>query len=98
MLIGPSVSFDGNLYTLTPGATVTLLWAQAPLDAMRIEFYLLLGSTEAEPTLITTDLNPADGASGSWVVPTAVIGYVNAVAFTPDGAYVSSNPVGVYSE
>ena len=94
----PSIGFDGGLYTLQYGASVTLTWSGAPTSATRIDFYLTPGGTGATPQTIGTDSNPSNGASIAWTVPQWVLGQLSATAFFPDGRTQNSTAVNVYSE
>jgi LysM repeat protein len=96
--VGPSIGFDGGLYTLQYGASVTVSWTAAPTSATRIDFYLTPGGTGATPSLIGTDSNPSNGASLAWTVPQWVLGQLTATAFFPDGRTQNSLAVNVYSE
>lgn len=93
----PYIGFDGSLYTLQEGATVTLSWTSAPTSATRVEFYLTPNGG-GTPSLLGTDSNPADGASISWTVPQDVLGTLSATAIQGSGIVKSSLTSSVYSE
>ncbi len=93
----PYIGFDGSLYTLQEGATVTLSWTSAPTSATRVEFYLTPNGG-GTPSLLGTDTNPADGASISWAVPQNVLGTLSATAIQGSGIIKSSLTSSVYSE
>jgi hypothetical protein len=94
--IGPNIAFNGSVYTLSANRTVSLLWAQAPNNAVRTEFfYVPSGGT---PVLIATDMNPADGATGTWVVPANALGTLYAAAVLPDGSTRQSDPINVAAQ
>jgi LysM repeat protein len=93
--IFPFLGFDGSIYTLEPGRTVTVAWTNAPTDAQRIEFLLIQGTGT---TLINTDTNPSDGARILWPVPAQLRGQVFARAVYADSSTVETEPVFVYSE
>ncbi len=93
----PYIGFDGNLYTLQFGATVTISWASAPASATRVDFYYTpTGGTQA--TLIGTDSNVADGTAVGWVVPENLLGTLSAVAIQGSGIIKNSLTSAVYSE
>lgn len=78
-VIQPFTALNGTTYTLTPNATVSISWTQAPQDATRIEFYYqATGSSTTQ--LIGTDNTPNNGALVSWLVPQSINGQVFARA------------------
>jgi hypothetical protein len=78
-VIQPFTALSGTTYTLTPNATVSISWTQAPQDAARIEFYYQASGTTT-PQLVGTDTTPNNGALVSWLVPASVNGQVFARA------------------
>lgn len=95
--VTPYIGFDGNLYTLQFGGTVTVSWAAAPASATRVDFYYTPNGTTS-PTLIGSDTNVADGAGVGWVVPENVLGALSATAIQGSGIIKSSLTSAVYSE
>lgn len=93
--IFPFLGFDGSIYTLQPGAVVTLSWTGAPTTAIRIEFHLVQSSGDR---IIATDTVPADGARVQWQVIPLIRGQLFARAVYSTGASVDSQAVNVYSE
>lgn len=78
-VVQPFTALNGTTYTLTPNATVSISWTQAPQDATRIEFYYQASGTTT-PQLIGTDTTPNNGALVSWLVPASINGQVFARA------------------
>lgn len=93
--IFPFLGFDGSIYTLQPGETVTLSWADAPTTAARVEFHLVQSSGDR---IVATDTTPADGARAQWQVIPLIRGQLFARAVYSTGASVDSGAVNVYSE
>ena len=98
--INPNVFFDGAQYILQPGASVTIRWENAPLNAISIDFYTLpygAGQQQA-PQLIGSDHDLTDGGWITWQVPVGLYGYIFARAALPDGTPLDSQVMTVISE
>lgn len=93
--VNPNLGFDGSIYTVQFGITVTLRWQAAISSASRADFYYTVGGVSV---LLGSDTNLADGASITWTVPEWTLGQLSATAFFPDGRTQNSLVVNVYSE
>lgn len=87
LTITPSQATGGTVL-LTPGATVTITWADAPLSAIRVDFVLTPTGTgtSGSGNVIASDNNPANGTSVTWTVPSGLSGHVQASALMPGGS------------
>jgi hypothetical protein len=88
--ITPYRQFDGRLYLLQAGITVTIDWTNAPRGASEVDFYLTPDGTGSLPQPIGSDRNPSDGAAIVWAVPAGVTGSIQATAAMPDGSTLTS--------
>jgi hypothetical protein len=91
----PFVGFDGQTYTLSPNATVSITWPGAPTDAARVEFYWV--RADNSQTVIGADTTPNNGASISWLAPANLRGQVYARAVYTNNSAAESQRIGVYS-
>jgi hypothetical protein len=96
--ISPNLGFDGTVYTLQGGASVTVSWAAAPTTASKVDFLVAPTGTGTTFTLIGTDTSPADGSAIPWTVPSGILGHIMAQATFSNGTTKDSLLVNVYSE
>jgi hypothetical protein len=94
--VSPYLGFDGSVYTLQFGGTVTLTWPTAPTNASRVDFFLT--PTGGSPFSIGSDTAPSNGASLSWQVPEWVLGQLSAQATFGNGTTSQSLALFIYSE
>lgn len=88
------LGFDGSIYTLQAGATVTINWASYPEAATRVDFLLVEGS---QTSIIASDSNPSDGARVTWGVPSRLVaGQLYALATLAGGQTIESDRVSVF--
>ncbi len=89
--IEPNTYFDGTQYILAVGASVTIQWKNAPLNAVMIDFYTLPYTTpQPSPQLIGSDRDLSDGGWITWQVPANLSGYIFGRATLGDGTTVES--------
>jgi LysM repeat protein len=96
--ISPNLGFDGSVYTVQGGASVTVSWVAAPTTASKVDFLVAPTGTGTTFTLIGTDSNPADGSAIPWTVPSGILGHIMAQATFSNGTTKDSLLVNVYSE
>ena len=78
---------DAGNFFLHAGSTITLTWADPPLDAARYDFTMLDAS--GIPIVIGTDIYPADGISTQWLVPANLPGHeIGGTAYSTEGQAV----------
>lgn len=84
----PNRGYEGGAYRLAPGRIVTLSWGYAEVGTARVVFTLTPTGTGMgdAATIIGGDDNPSDGVSMMWMVPTGIVGHVQAKAMGADGA------------
>jgi len=97
--ISSYISADAGNYRLQAGETITLRWDNAPIQLLSATFYVV-GSNGAR-TEIGKDIDPQDGLSISWTVPTILDGHqLLAEGVAPNAAsfdYARSYSQTVYS-
>jgi LysM repeat protein len=71
----PYLSAYGGQYQLQAGAVVNLVWAINPSGLTRVDFYYA-------GAIIGTDTYFGDGVSVTWLVPSYVSGYLNALGYS----------------
>jgi hypothetical protein len=97
----PHRKIEGGAYHLTAGRIVTLSWGNGPVQAAQVLFTLTPTGTGMGDAamVIGGDENPSDGVSTMWMVPTGILGHVQAKAFGADGAELNvSDLTLIYSE
>ena len=75
---------DAGNFVLQAGATITLTWEEAPLDADRYEFTLIPHHQDT-PLVLGSDMDVSDGISIEWAVPERVSATMRGVAYFADG-------------
>lgn len=88
------ISADAGNYALQAGDTLSFTWDQAPTGASAYEFYFH-PEDGSDPMLLGTDHEASDGVMVLWQVPPHLVGYLQAVAYFPDGTTIASN--GIYN-
>ncbi len=89
----PFLGFDGTIYTLQLGATVTIRWLNYPANAVRVDFLLLQGT---QARIIASDTNLNDGARSSWTITEPLTGQLYALATLSSGQTIESDRVFVF--
>jgi hypothetical protein len=92
--ISPAVNYDGNCFVLSGDAEVTIMWAAAPREAVRVVFYFF-SPYIAEPLAIGVDEQPSDGAMIRWRTPDDTYGLLYAHAVMGESAVVWSGQFNV---
>jgi Leucine-rich repeat (LRR) protein/WD40 repeat protein len=78
---------DAGSFALQAGATITLTWEEAPLDADRYDFILYSSGTAS---MVGSDEDSADGVGVKWRVPEALTARLRALAYLSDGRVIPS--------
>jgi LysM repeat protein len=88
--LNPFVGFDGTIYQVDVGMSVTVSWPEAPTTATRIEFFIRQANAERT---IGVDNNPGNGATIVWQVAQTAAGELIARATFADNSTVLSDSV-----
>lgn len=72
----PLVKIGGDAVTVAGGATVKIIWIDAPPDIQRVDFYQL--DFSGGRILLGTDQDAADGVSFDWYAPSGHKGQITA--------------------
>ena len=93
----PFLTGDAGNFALEAGATITLTWEGAPVNADLYQF--ILQPLDGSPQIVIgVDEDASDGVSISWAVPAGIAADLKGVALYSDGKTAGSNPSGtVYS-
>lgn len=75
---------DAGNFGLQAGATITLTWEEAPLDADLYEFTIIPHQQDT-PLVLGLDTDASDGVSIEWAVPERVSATMRGVAYFRDG-------------
>jgi LysM repeat protein len=85
--VSPYVSGDADSFVLNGGTSVTITWDGGPADAIRTDFFQR--TFDGIMTLISTDTNPADGLSTTWLAPVNYQGVLTASAIRQNGSQIT---------
>lgn len=96
--VTPYLRVQDGWTVLRGSSTVTILWRDAPVGAVRVDFTFASTGTGIVPQGIGSDPNPADGGAIAWGVPAGISGYLQGVAAMPDGSVIASRTLAVVSE
>ncbi len=78
---------DAGNYVLPGGESIRLTWEGGPADAIRTDFFTR--ASNGAMTLISTDTNPSDGLSTTWLTPINLTAELTASAIRSDGSSVT---------
>ncbi len=81
--------FESQTYFVQANIAVGLLWLAAPISAARVDFTFSPADRTAQPYLLGSDTNMADGATANMTLAPGDLGIVSAEAFRSDGTRIT---------